>query len=172
MGPIVDRGMTRLVLRPYQTSTTYQNLKRNGVGVLHVTDDVELLARAAVDRLETLPVLRSAQLVDAPILVDACRWYEFRVESIDDREPRTEIKAQVVASGRARDFFGFNRAKHAVLEAAILATRIGLLLPEEIRSELRRLAVPVQKTAGEQERRAFEFLESYLREALDRPPAQ
>ena len=48
MGPRVNEPLTRLILRPYQTSTTYQNLKRTGQGVLHVTDDVELLAQAAV----------------------------------------------------------------------------------------------------------------------------
>ena len=57
MGPLVDEDMTRLVLRPYQTSRTYQNLKRTGQGVFHVTDDVELLAHAAVNRLEPLPAL-------------------------------------------------------------------------------------------------------------------
>ena len=35
-----------------------------------------------------------------------------------------------------REFFGFNRAKHAVLEAAILATRVELLPADEILSEL------------------------------------
>ena len=61
-----------------------------------------------------------------------------------------------------RPFFGFNRAKHAVLEAAILATRIGIVPAETIRREMARLAVIVQKTAGEQERRAFEFLRSHI----------
>ena len=67
---------------------------------------------------------------------------------------------------RIRDFFGFNRAKHAVVEAAILATRIQILKPEEIRKELTRLESPLNKTAGEQERRAFDFLRSYIEEAL------
>ena len=40
------------------------------------------------------------------------------------------IVADVVDSGRLRDFFGFNRAKHAVIEAAILATRIDFLEPQ------------------------------------------
>ncbi len=57
MGPIVDERFTRLLLRPFRTSVTYQNLKRTGQGVLHVTDDVELIARAAVGRLEVLPRL-------------------------------------------------------------------------------------------------------------------
>ncbi len=162
MGPIVDEGIDTLVLRPYRTSTTYQNLKRTGVGVFHVTDDVELIARAAVDRLETEPEWIDCTAVEGRILAGACRWYAFRVAELDDRQERTEIVARVVDRGRLRDFFGFNRAKHAVLEAAILATRLDILPAEEIFTELERLAVLVEKTAGRQEQRAFDFLVEYV----------
>jgi hypothetical protein len=166
MGPIVDANFERLLLRPFRTSITYKNLKRSGEGVLHVTDDVELLARAAVSQLETAPAVRQAEAVNGVILLDACRWYAFRVLSLDDREDRTAIVARVVDRGRQRDFFGFNRAKHAVVEAAILATRIGIVDADTIVGELNRLAAPVEKTGGLQERRAFEFLREYVREKL------
>ncbi len=61
MGPIVNADFSRLRLRPFRSSTTYQNLKRTGQGVLHVTDDVELFARAAVGALINLPPLKSAK---------------------------------------------------------------------------------------------------------------
>src|SRR4029079_11937286 len=99
MGPQVEADMRRLVIKPYQTSTTYRNLKRTGEGVLHVTDDVELLARAAVGRIETLPALLPASKMQGAILADACRWYAFRVTKLDDREPRTHIEAEVVEQG-------------------------------------------------------------------------
>jgi hypothetical protein len=164
MGPIVDADFN-VLLRPFRTSVTFQNLKPRQ-GVLHVTDDVELLARAAVGRLESLPRLLPAEAVDGVILADACRWYAFRVESLDDRDDRTRIVARVVDRGTLRDFFGFNRAKHAVVEAAILATRIGLLDADHIRGEFARLAVLVEKTGGRQERRAFAFLQEYVAEQL------
>ncbi len=127
MGPLVEDDFRRLVLRPYQTSRTFENLVRTRQGVFHVTDDVELLARAAVDRLDQPPPLVPAEGVEGFALADACRWYAFRVIRIDDRQARSTILAEVVRSGRLRDFFGFNRAKHAVVEAAILATRIDFL---------------------------------------------
>lgn len=164
MGPLVDAAMRRLVLRPFQTSTTYQNLKQKGEGVLHVTDDVELLARAAIGRLETLPEMVSAEGVSVLRLADTCRWYSFRVSQIDDRRERTIIDADVVASGRVRDFFGFNRAKHAVVEAAILATRKHLLGAAEIAADFARLRVLVNKTGGGQELRAFSLLAAYVAE--------
>ncbi|HEX3999605.1 MAG TPA: DUF447 domain-containing protein [Pirellulales bacterium] len=163
MGPRVDESFDRLLLRPYQTSTTYANLKRTGEGVFHVTDDVLLLAQAAIDRLDPLPEVRPAAAVVGVILVDACRWYAFRIRSIDDGHARTEIVADVVDRGGERDFFGFNRAKHAVVEAAILATRIGLIPRAEIEAELTGLAVLVEKTGGPREHEAFELLASYVR---------
>ncbi|HEX5471388.1 MAG TPA: DUF447 domain-containing protein [Lacipirellulaceae bacterium] len=168
MGPIVDEGFTQLLLRPFRTSVTYQNLKRAGQGVLHVTDDVDLIARAAVGRLKTLPRLMSAEAVEGVILADACRWYAFRIESLDDRAERTEIIADVVDSGRRRDFFGFNRAKHAVIEAAILATRLDFLEEQHVRTEFDRLVEPVRKTGGQRERGAFEFLRQFVNDEYAR----
>jgi hypothetical protein len=165
MGPRVDEQFKQLLLRPYQTSTTYANLKRTGEGVFHVTDDVLLLAQAAIDRLDPPPALVRAEAVAGVILTDACRWYAFRVRSIDDRQPRTEIVADVVDRGGGRDFFGFNRAKHAVVEAAILATRIALLPRAEIEAELTRLTVLVEKTGGPREHQAFALLQDYVRNA-------
>jgi len=129
-----------------------------------VSDDVEMFARAAVGRLETPPRLFTAKAVDGVVLADACRWHAFRVESIDDRDERTSVVASVVEYGRMRDFFGFNRAKHAVIEAAILATRMEFLDASFIRSEFERLAVLVDKTGGQQEHAAFEFLQTFLDE--------
>jgi hypothetical protein len=166
MGPRVDRHITRLTLRPFQTATTYRNLKVTGCGVFHVTDDVELLARAAVGRLDPLPPLAPIESFTCPRLADAYRWFAFHVLSLDESAERTTIECRVVASGEVRPFFGFNRAKHAVLEAAILATRIGILTADEILREIERLALPVQKTAGIQEQRAYEFLREYVHEQL------
>lgn len=167
MGPLVDERISQFVLRPYKTSTTFANLKRAGEGVLHVTDDVELLARAAVKQLNSVPKVAAANTVDGVVIADACRWYEFKVSSLDGQSERTTIACEVVARGRIRDFFGFNRAKHAVVEAAILASRLHLLPADEVCQEFRRLALLVDKTAGEQERRAFQFLNEYVGEALD-----
>jgi hypothetical protein len=162
MGPIVDSRLDRLWLRPFRTSTTYLNLKRTGQGVFHVTDDVLLLAHAAVGQPEPPPRVMRAEKVEGVILADACRWYAFEVEWLDDKDDRTSILARVVDRGVQREFFGFNRAKHAVVEAAILATRVHILDPQEITSEFDRLAPLVAKTGAAPERQAFEFLRHYV----------
>ncbi|OYV85082.1 MAG: hypothetical protein B7Z73_14255 [Planctomycetia bacterium 21-64-5] len=162
MGPQVDLERRQIVLRPFQTSTTFQNLNRSGQGVFHVTDDVELLARAAIGRVDPLPELMAAEGVEGFRLADTCRWHAFRVRHGDDQSPRATFVADVVATGHVRDFFGFNRAKHAVVEAAILATRTHLLSSEEIAGEFAKLKILIDKTGGPQEHRAFALLGDYV----------
>jgi hypothetical protein len=93
------------------------------------------------------------------------------VRSIEDHSDRTTIEVDTVARGRFRDSFGFNRAKHAVVEAAILATRIGLVPASTIRDEFRRLQVLVDKTGGPAEHAAFSVLQEFLDRAANPPDA-
>jgi uncharacterized protein len=160
MGPRVEPDMRLFLLRPFPTSNTYQNLSRHGEGVLHVTDDVLILAKAAVGAAE-IPATRPASTVRGWVIADACRFHEFRVRSIDTMEQRVRIECEVVRSETLRDFFGFNRGKHAVLEAAILATRLHLLPCEEVEAEYHKLRIIVGKTGGPAELEAMAFLEAY-----------
>lgn len=167
MGPHLDddaaRGeLMKFTLRPFRTSQTYANLKVQGEGVLHVTDDVLLLAQAAIGKIDPPPPLHPATHVRGWVLADACRYHEFRITACDDRAERARFEAEVVCTGRVRDFFGFNRAKHAVVEAAILATRTAILPREEIEAEYRKLAVLIDKTGGPAEQAAFELLLRHL----------
>lgn len=164
MGPLVDESWDRLTLRPFASAKTCVNLLRERRGVFHVSDDCELLARAAVDRWLAPPELAEIAGWPVPRLRDTCRWYAFDVEAIDDREARIRLECRVADRGAVRDFLGFNRAKHAVLEAAILATRVGMLDAAYVHSEFERLRVIVEKTAGPQEQRGFAVLEAFVRE--------
>ena len=165
MGPLIDKDPTDgFELRPFDTSRTFANLQQRPFGVLHVTDDVMLFALAAIGQLEELPEARSAEKNDQGfILNNACRWYEFEAVFFDTTQPRKNIRCKTVASGRQRDFWGFNRAKSAVLEAAILATRVNFLPAGEIESQLPRLKTIVEKTGGQQEKDAFALLETFVK---------
>jgi uncharacterized protein len=168
MGPRVDPGtaLARFELRPFRSSTTYHNLKTRGEGVFHVTDDVLLLAQTAIGLPPSPPPeTRPADVVAGRIVLDCCRYYEFRVAELDDREERTTIVAETAAQGRLRDFFGFNRARHAVLEAAIMATRTDFLPLDEMLADFRKLAVLVDKTGGPRERAAFMLLHRHVHDA-------
>jgi uncharacterized protein len=97
------------------------------------------------------------------VLEAACSWREVEAESIDSTPPRSRIVTRVRHSGIRREFLGFNRARHAVLEAAILATRTHLLPREQIHDEFARLQVIVDKTAGPREQEAMAMLTDYVR---------
>src|SRR4051794_4390533 len=165
MGPRLgpDLGTERFELRPYRSSTTYRNLKQRGEGVFHITDDVLLLAQAAIGvPITPEPELRPAQSISGWILAGACRYCEFRVVELDDHAERTRILVETVASGRFREFLGFNRARHAIVEVAILATRTAFLPRAEIMAEFEKLAVIVAKTGGPAEDAAFGLLREHI----------
>ena len=165
MGPRVSADFARFTLRPFPTSQTYRNLLRHREGVLHVTDDALLLAKAAIGAVGEMPPVRPAERVRGFVLADSCRHFEFVVKAVDDSGERVSIEAEVVHAGRTRDFFGFNRAKHAVVEAAILATRLHLLPLNEVAGEFAKLRVIVGKTGGPDEHTAMDLLEAKLRDA-------
>jgi hypothetical protein len=163
MGPVVNPGMTAFVFRPFRTSTTYRNLKATGEGVFHVTDDALLIARGAIGTLDVaaLPT-RPAEAVRGVVLTGACRYYELRVTELNDREERTTIRAAVAGAGWLRDFVGFHRARHAVIEAAILATRLHLTGKPSVLAEYDRLRVTIDKKGTETEHLAISELRSYV----------
>ncbi|HEV8059067.1 MAG TPA: DUF447 domain-containing protein [Gemmataceae bacterium] len=166
MGPEVDSSFERLVLKPFQTSQTYLNLTRHPEGVVHITDDVLLLAQAAIGQIDPIPPTAPTHKTRGFYLCGCCRYLEFRIVAVDRSQPRARLEAEVVHQAGLRDFFGLNRGKHAVVEAAILATRMHLLPLSEIASEYDRLEVLVQKTGGPGEHQAFRLLRSHLVHAL------
>ncbi|ADB17300.1 protein of unknown function DUF447 [Pirellula staleyi DSM 6068] len=171
MGPVVDRACTSFVLKPFETSQTYQHLRARGVAVFHVTDDVLLIARVLASELASLPAHRQAEGIEGVILEQCCRWYALRVREWEGSSPRWIARCEVVDQGEERPFWGFNRAMHAVIEAAILASRVGILPSAEILDQLQRLRPLVDKTGGERERDAFAILGRVVLAKLCSEPA-
>jgi hypothetical protein len=157
----VEWGEAAIVLKPFLETTTFRNVRQTGVAVVNLTDDAMLLAQGAISSPQFPWV--PASVVRGAVLEAACSWRELEVVAIDDTPPRSRIEARVVHRGLRREFLGFNRAKHAVLEAAILATRTHLIPADEIRAEYARLQVIVDKTAGPREREAMAMLTEYVR---------
>jgi uncharacterized protein len=159
----VEWGDETIVLKPFLETTTYRNIVAFRAAVVNLTDDVRLFARAAISspQYESGP----ATVVRGVVLADCCSWRELDAQAIDSTPPRSRIEMAVVHRGTRREFIGFNRARHAVLEAAIYATRLHLLPRSFIDSEMARLQVIVNKTAGPQELEAMELLMEHIRAA-------
>jgi hypothetical protein len=160
----VEWGDPEIVIKPYRATRTLRNLEARGAAVVNLTDDILLFVEAALD--DPHPPTRPAAVVDGAVLAEACSWREVEVEAIDARGPRARVTTRVVGRGTGREFVGFNRACHAVLEASILASRARRLPAAEIRAELARLAVLVDKTAGPRERAAMDRVLAHVRAAI------
>ena len=157
----VEWGEETIVLKPFLETTTYRNVTATGVAVINLTDDAMLFAQGAISspQFPSTP----AVVVRGVVLEAACSWRELEVESIDSTPPRSRIVTRIRHVGTRREFLGFNRARHAVLEAAILATRTHLLPRDQIAADFERLQVIVDKTAGPREQEAMAMLTEYVR---------
>ena len=156
----VEWGEDAIVLKPFLETATYRNVTATHSAVVNITDDVRVFARAAISNPEypTVP----ATVVRGVVLADCCAWRELEVRHVDATPPRSRIETVVVHRGVRREFIGFNRACHAVLEAAIYSTRLHLLEPAFVTSEMARLQVIVDKTAGDREREAMALLTAHI----------
>ncbi len=152
-----------IVLKPFIETATYRNVVATGAAVVNLTDDVRVFARAAIanPQYPTVP----AVAVRGVVLADCCSWRELTIRAIDSTPPRSRIDMAVVHHGTRREFIGYNRARHAVLEAAIYATRVHFLPRAFVESEMARLQVIVDKTAGAQEFEAMALLTDHIRSA-------
>jgi hypothetical protein len=155
----------RIVIRPYVGTRTFRNLVRAREAVVNVTDDVLVFAKSALSR-ERFPS-RPATRVRGAILADACHWREVLVEEVATPEPQSEggradVTTRVVAGAVGRPFAGLCRAKHAVVEASILASRARRLPRDAVLRELDRLDPLVDKTGGPAEREAMAYVRAHV----------
>ena len=163
MGPEVDPvelkagRIETLVLKPFATSQTARNLAATPAGVFQLTDDVLLLARTVAGsgpRPDFLPAggIEGWRLADAPMAL------EFRVISADRSGERQRLVARVERVHQGRPLLGHVRARHAVVEAAILVTRLHMIPAPEIAARFAELRTLVEKTGGPEEHEAFSIL--------------
>jgi hypothetical protein len=160
----VEWGDDTIVIKPFHPTRTLRNLRATGAAVVNLTDDILLFTQAALG--DPHPPTRPTTTIDGAVLADACSWREVTVEAIDESGPRARVTTRVVGRGLGREFLGFNRARNAVLEASIIASRAHLLPAADIRAELERLQVIVDKTAGAREREAMEVVRRHVRAAV------
>jgi uncharacterized protein len=139
-----------IVIKPYRGTRTLRNLGATGAAVINLTDDILLFTQAALD--DPHPPTRPAAAIDGAVLADACSWREVTVEAIDASGPRAAVTTRVVGRGIGRE----------LLEASIIASRARRLPADEIRAELARLQVLVDKTAGPREREAMELVRGHV----------
>ncbi len=145
-----------MVLAPFRPSTTLDNLKRSGEAVVNLTDDVTVFAGCVTGRRDW-PTF-NATTIGGGVLEAALAHVEVKVQRVEDDELRPRFYCKPCYRETHAPFAGFNRAQAAVVEAAILVTRLDRLPADKVHREIEYLAIAVDKTAGERERRAWEWL--------------
>lgn len=145
-----------IVLAPFKPSTTLENLRRSRQAVLNLTDNVAVFAGCLTGRKDwpTVP----AEVVDGGRLQDTLAHLELEVARIEEDEVRPRFLCVIKHRETHAPFKGFNRAQAAVVEAAILISRLHMLPPAKIDAEIEYLRIAIDKTAGEREREAWGWL--------------
>jgi hypothetical protein len=156
-------GEAELVFWPFDATRTLRNLRVRGEAVVHLTDDVLLFVQAALGH--PAPAMRPASAIEGSVIEDVLSWREVVVTEITPESPRSRVRARVVASGTGkREPLGLCRARHAAVEASILASRLRWLGAEHVSAEFARLQELVDKTAGSREREAMDYVRRYVAE--------
>lgn len=153
----------QIVIQPFKPSATYNNLKRHRQCVINFTDDVRVFAGALTGRRHwpTLP----CQKIEGQYLEQALAHIELELVGFEDTDPRARFIGSIINDVTHRPFRGFNRAQNAVIEAAVLTSRLTMLPLEKIQQEINYLKIAIDKTAGEREQEAWHWLMTKIAEA-------
>lgn len=145
-----------IVIAPFRPSATLDNLMRERQAVINFTDDVRVFAGCLTGRRDWL--VQPARAIRGGVLRQALAHKEVEVVTVQDDTVRPRFYCRVLHEENHAPFRGFNRAQAAVLEAAVLVSRLHLLPADRIDREIEYLRSAVEKTAGPQEQEAWDWL--------------
>jgi hypothetical protein len=161
---IAPMGMRReaefIILSPFRPSTTLEHILREQCAVVNYVDDVRIFAGCLTGRYQW-PTL-TAELLTCPRLAAALAHSEVELQRVEDDPMRPRLYCREVRHVSHGAFQGFNRAQSAVIEAAILVSRLNMLPQEKIDTEMAYLAIAVEKTAGPRELEAWGWLKTRI----------
>lgn len=145
-----------IVISPYKPSTTLANILATKCAVMNLTDDVRVFAGALTNRQPWQ--LIQAEKIMALRLADCLAHSELELVKMRDDATRPQLLMKKIAEFNHQPFAGFNRAQAAVIELAVLVSRLHLLPRGKIESEIQYLQIAIDKTAGERELEAWSWL--------------
>ena len=151
-----------LRIKPFKPSSSLDNILRNKSGVINYTDDVKIFASCIVKKKINIKFTKAVK-VDCSFLKNTISHTEFVVDKVIENDTRPTIICRPVHEGAHNFFYGFNRAKSAVIELCILTSRLGIISDEKIKKEIEYLEIAIGKTAGENEIEAWNWLLDYIK---------
>lgn len=157
------------VIAPFRPSATLDNLRATPFAVASFTDDALVFAGCLTGNKDW--PTRPAEQVPGAFLEGALAHLELAVEHVEEDELRPRFHCRIVHEGNHAPFKGFNRAQAAVIETAILATRLKMLPREKVETELAYHQIAVEKTAGPREHEAWRILVEKIEDYYKHAPA-
>jgi len=146
----------QVLLMPFKPSTTLDNVLATGHAVLNRLVDTRVFAGAVTGRRQwpLVPALH----IGGQRLAQALSHVELVLVEQRDDPQRPVLVMQTAHEMTHAPFIGFNRAQAAVIEGAVLVSRLRMLPAEKIDSEMRYLQIAIDKTAGPEEQEAWGWL--------------
>jgi len=146
------------IIAPFYPSRTLENLRAQPCAIVNLTDDARIFAGCLTGRRDW--PLTATRPGFPPRLSGALSHWEMEVMDVREDAMRPRFVCRVAAQAVHGPFQGLNRAFAAVVEAAVLASRLDMLPHQQIEAEFARLRVLVAKTGGPHEAEAFGWLET------------
>ena len=155
MGVRYQQG--RVVLMPFKPSTTLDNIVATRHAVLNLVTDTRIFAGCVTGRRDwpTQPV----EKIGGVRLTCALSHVELVLEGLADETQRPVLRMARVHEAAHAPFVGMNRAQAAVVEGAVLVSRLHMLAADKIDAEMAYLQIAIDKTAGPEEREAWGWLQ-------------
>jgi hypothetical protein len=154
----VEFMQEKAVFNLYKKSRTFSNLKNKGSGIINLVDKAEYLLKAAVGSTE-IDFSRVGEK-ELYYLTDCCNYYQFRLINIEDQAEKYLVKVEITAAEENRKYIGFNRANNLLVEAAVIASRIGITKTKnDLRQFINQNRRVINKTGDKNTQELLKFLE-------------
>lgn len=149
-----------VVLMPFKPSTTLDNVLATRSAVLNWTTDVRVFAGCVTGRRDwpTVSVTPATRGARAVRLSTALGHVPLALAEVRDDVQRPVLRMARGEAVQHAPFTGFVRAQAAVLEGAVLVSRLHMLDDAKIDREFAYLQIAIDKTAGPAELEAWQWL--------------
>ncbi|MEA3488632.1 MAG: DUF447 family protein [Euryarchaeota archaeon] len=149
----------------YKGSQTISNVQVKNELAANVTMDAVLFVNAA---FATLSANHFSLFHSFPVLKEANSWLLFNCNVLEERREYFLFQLTPIAVKLNRQVMrAINRGLNAVIEAAILATRYGIIEDEREKAEMKtmieRYGAIVEKCGGHREKEAMSVLYDFMR---------
>ncbi|HVE07754.1 MAG TPA: DUF447 domain-containing protein [Paraburkholderia sp.] len=155
MGVRFEPGLA--ILAPFRPSTTLDNILATGCAVINFTTDVRVFAGCVTGTQRAWPTVAASRVASVR-LAQPLAHTELSLADVLEDAQRPTLRMRCVHTETHAPFGGFNRAQAAVVEGAILVSRLFMLPADKIDREIAYLQIAIDKTAGPDEQTAWSWI--------------